>query len=326
VTATRAVLVTGGTGFLGRAVASHLRDAGYDTRCLQRSAGSRAGIAAVSGDVRDHVAVARAVDGMDAVIHTAGLAHVFHGSRDAEFADINGRGTETVARAALSAGVRHFILVSSVAVYGGVSPGATEDAPVRPFGLYAVSKAEAERRGAAVFERASTRLTILRMGTLYGEGDRGNVQRLLRMIGRGRFVWIGAGTNRKSLLHVGDAARACVLPLEDDGEPIEIYNVTAPPVTMRTVVEELARGLGRRAPSWHIPATVALAVATAARALAPHKGRVLHDTLVTWLRDEVYSADKFAARFRFEPRVAVAEGLRAQAAGWRRSPVSSPAC
>ena len=51
-------------------------------------------------------------------------------------------------------------------------------------------------------------LTILRMATLYGEGDPGNVARLMRAIDLGRFIWIGNGMNRKSLLHKEDAARA----------------------------------------------------------------------------------------------------------------------
>ena len=57
-------------------------------------------------------------------------------------------------------------------------------------------------------------LTILRLATLYGEGDPGNVGRLMRTLDRGRFLWIGDGSNRESLLYRGDAARACMAVAE----------------------------------------------------------------------------------------------------------------
>jgi nucleoside-diphosphate-sugar epimerase len=324
------VLVTGGTGFLGRAVLRQLREAGYETQCLQRTGSSDWG-RTISGDIRDHAAVSRALAGMGAVIHTAGLAHVFHTPRDttprdAAFADINVQGTETVARAAISARVRHFILISSVAVYGSGAAGALEDVPGRPIGAYAMSKAAAERRAIETLDGSPVRLTILRAATLYGEGDRGNVQRLLDVIDRGRFVWIGRGSNHKSLIHVDDAARACVLPLAHDGNSVEIYNVSAPPVTMRAVVEGLADAAGRRLPSWQLPAGLALATATALRILMPGRGRVLHETLVKWLSDEVYPGDKFASRFDFEPRVQLTDGLSLQVAWWRQCRAPSCSC
>ena len=65
-------------------------------------------------------------------------------------------------------------------------------------------------------------LTILRLATLYGEGDPGNVGRLMRKLDRGRFLWIGDGSNRKSLLYKGDAARACMAVAERPASGITI--------------------------------------------------------------------------------------------------------
>ena len=78
-------------------------------------------------------------------------------------------------------------------------------------------------------------LTILRLATLYGEGDPGNVGRLIRTLDRGRFLWIGDGSNRESLLYKGDAARACMAVAERPASGINIYNVSAlkkPPIFM----------------------------------------------------------------------------------------------
>ena len=66
-------------------------------------------------------------------------------------------------------------------------------------------------------------LTILRLATLYGEGDPGNVGRLMRTLDRERFLWIGNRRNRKSLLYKGDAARACMAVAERPASGINIY-------------------------------------------------------------------------------------------------------
>jgi GlcNAc-P-P-Und epimerase len=318
------VLVTGGTGFLGRAILTELTRAGYDAWGLQRTLVTGEG-RTVAGDVRDPAVVAGALRGMETVVHAAGLAHVFHSASDAAFNEVNAGGTETVARAAVAAGVRHFVLVSSVAVYGGDAAGGREDAPSRPVGAYAVSKAEAERRAIATLRTSAARLTILRLATLYGEGDRGNVQRLLRLIARGRFVWIGSGSNQKSLVHVEDAARACTLPLSRDGEAIEIYNVSMPPVTMRAVVDGLAQALDCRIRSWHVPGGVALTAAAALHALAPRRGLIVRDALRKWLSSDVYPGDAFGRRFDFDARVPLVEGLRRQVRWWQECrPSTSP--
>jgi nucleoside-diphosphate-sugar epimerase len=312
------VVVTGGGGFLGSAIVRQLRASGWPTRSLQRSA-PRDGTPVIAGDIRDPGTVVRALRGARAVIHAAGLAHVVRPTDSASFADVNERGTEVVARAAATVGVAHLILISSVAVYGQAGPERREDTPGRPIGPYAMSKAAAERRATAALRGSSVRLTVLRVATLYGEGDRGNVQRVLQALDRGRFVWIGRGTNHKTLLHVDDAARACVLPLGRGGDAVEIYNVGASPATMRMVIEGLAGALGCHVPSWYLPAGLALGVAKVARALMPGRGGALHDSVTRWLTDDVYPTVKFSRQFNFEPRITLAEGLRRQVAWWRRS-------
>ena len=73
-------------------------------------------------------------------------------------------------------------------------------------------------------------LTILRLATVYGEGDRGNIARLMRTIDAGRFVWVGHGTNRKSLIHRDDAAAAVLAVVSTGPSGIRTFNVSADPV------------------------------------------------------------------------------------------------
>jgi len=95
----------------------------------------------------------------------------------------------------------------------GTAPLLTQLTP-NPVGPYALSKYNAKLRAIEIARDSGMALTILRLATLYGEGDPGNVGRLLRTLDRGRFLWIGDGSNRKSLLHKGDAARACMAVAE----------------------------------------------------------------------------------------------------------------
>ena len=308
-----AVLVTGGSGFLGSAVVKALLRCGYRVHTLQRKGGPQvAGAVHHVGDIQNAADVTRALDGIPYVIHAAGLAHVFRPSAASPFHEVNELGTDVVVRAAVAAGVRHVVHVSSVSVYGSSGAEGRESSPIRPEGPYATSKAAAEARATAAVQGSTTRLTILRLATLYGPGDRGNVQRLVDAIAAGRFIWLGQGSNRKSLIYVDDAAEACVVALGSTRPGVEVFNVSSPPVRMDDIVSSVAAALGRRAPRWYVPAMVANAAGVVAAAAFGARGRALRATLTKWLNDDVYPGDEFVRRFAFQPRVTLREGIARQ--------------
>ena len=129
-------------------------------------------------------------DGVREVIHTAGLAHQF-GDRANDvsaFGRLNHHATEKLVRLAIERGVEHFVLVSTVAVYGngseaesssgGESGSCTEQTACNPQGPYATTKYDGEQAAIRLAQDSSMRLTVLRMTTIFGEGDRGNTDRL----------------------------------------------------------------------------------------------------------------------------------------------------
>ena len=320
---TSCLLVTGANGFLGSEIVRQAMAAGLFVRATDRDQVSRcAEVEYYCGDILDPDSLKLAVLGVSGVVHTAGLAHVFGRKQvaTAPFTPVNEHGTANVARVAAEAGVQHFVLVSSVSVYGGSGSELCDEAsPCRPASAYAESKWRAELRATEVARATGMGLTILRMATIYGEGDPGNVGRLMRSIDRGRFIWIGTGSNRKSLIHREDAARACLVAVTKSGPGISTYNVSAPYHAMREVVEGFAAALSRRLPRWHIPAALVLGLSRVVSIVGRGRGRLgtLHTTVEKWLADDMYDADKFWQAFDFSTQVKLAEGLAREVAWYR---------
>ncbi len=269
-------------------------------------------------DILEPAGLGSVVSGTDCVIHAAGLAHIFDKTTadNTHFKAVNETGTANVAQAAAVAGVRHVLLISSVSVYGSSREGGHEDSGCYPAGKYAASKYQAELRAIEIGKQSGMAITILRLATLYGEGDPGNMARLMKTIDHGRFIWVGAGLNRKSLLYKGDAARAVLAVLRYPASGTNIYNISAPPCTMHDVVEGLASVLGRHVPAWHIPASLILSGAKMVATATGRRGRLgnLPATLQKWLADDAYSADKFERVFNFQTQTSLADGLRKEVA------------
>jgi len=316
------LLVTGANGFFGSELVRQTADACLHLRATDRQEKSvYPDIDYRPADILEPAGLELVMQGAECVIHAAGLAHVFdkNKAKKDSFKEINEIGTANMVQAAARAGVRHVLLISSVSVYGGNREGGHEDSGCYPAGKYAESKYQAELRAIEIAKTSVMALTILRLATLYGEGDPGNVARLMKTIDRGRFIWVGTGSNRKSLLYKGDAARAVLAVLRSSPSGINIYNVSAMPCAMRDVVDGLASALGRRVPAWHIPASLVLSVAKMLSVVTGGRGRLgnLPATMQKWLADDTYSAGKFEKTFNFKTQTSLAEGLRREVAWYR---------
>jgi nucleoside-diphosphate-sugar epimerase len=324
------VLVTGANGFLGKTILTHLVSANVPVRATDVGGVSTvAGVAYQRADITRLGELTGVVGSAATLIHAAGLAHVFTpGARpDEDFRQINEIGTENITRVAAQAGARHLILISSVSVYGAATPGiCDENAPCHPIGIYARSKYHAERRAIEIANKSGIALTILRLATLYGEGDPGNVRRLIRALDRGRFFWIGDGGNRKSLLYKEDAARACLAVVARPANGVSVYNVAAPTCTMREIVEGLALALGKRPWPGRIPVSMAGFVFSALSCIPSKDLSRLQATLEKWLADDVYDGRRFERNFSFRSQVPLGEGLRREVVWYRQQRRCSIPC
>jgi nucleoside-diphosphate-sugar epimerase len=203
--------------------------------------------------------------------------------------------------------------VSSVSVYGGYHGVlCDETVPCHPQSPYAISKWRGELKAAERIAKRQGSLTILRFATIYGEGDRGNVAKLIGALDSGRFIWPGSGLNHKSLIYKDDAARACLCALECSVSGTQIYNVSAQPVTMREIVSAICHALGRPVPHLGIPLVLLKAVgAISCRMGDPGQ---LGQRLEKFIHDDVYDGSRFESTFDFRPAISLSEGMRREVA------------
>lgn len=302
------IVVTGAAGFLGSAILREFqKDPGVPVVGLARSA-SAPGL--VAADLAHETVPAEILKNAGTIIHAAGRAHQFQGAPRGRFHRDNVEVTRRLMQAAVQAGVGHVILISSVSVYPLISGSRKPEDE-----LYGWSKLEAENEARLIAERTSLRLTILRLGTTFGEHDPGNVYRLIRALDSRRFVWLGRGTNRKSLIHREDVARACRAVAATPGTGVETFDLAGHSATMKQIVQWIAEPLGRRVLPFHIPVKPVL---SALRPLSGiHRISRLRRTIEKWVAEDVYDDTAFRSRFAFEPVVDLRTGLE-QEVRWYR--------
>jgi nucleoside-diphosphate-sugar epimerase len=214
-------LVTGGGGFLGRAIVEQLLATGVQVRTLARSDYpqlERAGAECLRGDIRDRASVERACAEVDVVHHTAALAGIWGPWKD--YYDINVRGTQNVIAACRARGVGKLVFTSSPSVtFDGVAQeNVDESAPYATRWLchYAHTKALAEH---AVLAANGPELATcaLRPHLIWGPNDPHLIPRLIERARQGALRRVGDGTNRIDMVYVDNAARAQLLAADSLG-------------------------------------------------------------------------------------------------------------
>lgn len=254
-TGRRAVLVTGATGFVGRATIAHLFSEGWKVRaavrempaadmCDVRVDWRRVGAISGETDWTDFVA------GCEAVVHLAARVHMMDqqsGSSLEQYRRTNVAATRALAEAAAKGGVRRMLFLSSLKVNGEGRelPYNETDAPA-PADYYAVSKCEAEVALHEVAAESGMEVVILRPPLVYGPGVKANFLRLFHSVDAGIPMPIASIANQRSLVYLGnlvDAIAHCLRAPQAAGQTYLVSD--GQDVSTPELVRAMARALQR---------------------------------------------------------------------------------
>lgn len=273
-------LVTGASGFVGSHVARLLAERGDQVRVLLRPTSDTSAlrdltVERVVGDLRDRASLAGALSGVDTVYHVAADYRLWT-RNPAEIYECNVTGTRNLLDAARAAGVKRFVYTSSVATVAVHRPGMLPDENVdsrldEMIGHYKRSKFLAEQEALQAAQRGM-HVVVVNPTTPIGPGDWKPTPtgRMIVDFLNGRMpAYVDTGLN---IVPVEDAACGHLLAAER-GEPGQRYILGGRNMTMREILEALARVTGRIAPRVRLPHSVALAAAYADTALCRVLGR-----------------------------------------------------
>lgn len=209
------VLVTGANGFVGRNLCPELQAQGWQVRAAVRRRGQapQACQECLVADLGPETDWQAAVSGCDTVVHLSARVHVMQETAAdpmAEFRRANVEGSLALAQAAIAAGVKRLVFVSTVKVHGegaGSHAYTEQDVPL-PEDPYGLSKWEAEQALTTLAQHSGLELVILRPPLVYGPGVGANFRRLMHISAKGLPLPLAAIRNRRSLLFVGNLCHA----------------------------------------------------------------------------------------------------------------------
>jgi len=328
-----ATLVTGATGFLGTHLVAALHARGYAIRALVLPAEDttqleREGVEVYRGDVREPKTLVQPMRHVDTVFHLAGVHGLWRPKQD--YYSINVVGTEHVCRAALAAGVRRLIHVSSWVVYGmGLGRPVDESFPLRPLSdTYAMTKAKSDEAVQRFIAQEHLPGVVIRPTTIFGPGDRVNLKRMADRLKAGKVVIIGFGRNAIPFVYVSDIVDGLLLAASQECAAGQIYNLANDrPLTQEQFWRALAEEIGAKPPRLHVPYHPLYALACLAeRAVSSHAPR--RQPLVTRLGVKLFGSDnrivvdKARRELAYEPRVSLREGIRLGASWYLRQATS----
>lgn len=256
----RTVLVTGANGFVGRHLSPALEREGWAVKRVVRHR-SEADNEVVVESIGPETDWRDALRGVDAVVHLAARVHQ-RTDRGSEklYLGVNTDGTLHLARCAIEAGVKQFIFVSTVLVYGRSSDGRPpfrEDDALTPLGLYGKSKAEAEVGLASLAHLHDMCITVVRPPLVYGSGAKGNFSLLVRAVNLGLPLPFAAIRNQRAFVSVQNLCSFITFRLENSAATFDVFLVAdKEQVSTPDFVRRLAKASGVNAHVFPLPTPI----------------------------------------------------------------------
>ena len=304
------VLVTGATGFVGRALCPALKQVGHEVSAAVRNPNADdipEGVTVHAiNDIGPETDWADALSDTDAVIHLAARAHVMNETA-VEFNRVNGEGTARLASATAMAGIRRFVYLSTVKVMGERSDAPFQEADTpRPEDAYGKSKLAGEQALTVAAAGTGLETVILRTPLVYGPGAKGNLLSLLKLCQAAPPLPFAAVNNQRSIIYLGNLIDAICLCLTADKAAGETYFVRDDEdISTPALIRHMAAALGRPARLFPAPEGILrLAGAITGKSQA----------ISTLLSDLQVKNEKILGQLGWTPPFNVVQGLKETAA------------
>ena len=316
------ILVTGATGYIGRALVAQLLTESKPVRVLVRAT-RRNAVAELwpdqapqvcVGDITEPASLCETCAGVQTILHLAS-----HSPRkvapgvdpDAGHWPVTAEGTRALVRAAQQAAVRRFVLVSSVRVMGeGSADGLDERSVPVPTSAYGRAKLAAED---AVRNAGELRGSIVRLPSVYGRGGEGLVSRMIAAVDRGWFPPPPKTANKRSMIHLDDVVAAVLLLARRPEACGKTYIATDGEIySTHEIYQRVCAALGRPVPNWATPAAWLRIAATAGDMLARLSRRPVpfdSQALEKLVGNAWYRSERIVRELGFDPKQNLATAL-----------------
>jgi nucleoside-diphosphate-sugar epimerase len=319
------VLVTGATGFIGEALTRSLLDSGERVRVLARQPDkvAAAGLAVAEvaqGDITDAAAVERAIAGCDTVFAIAGTFREPNLS-DQRYREVNVDAVRLMMDAARRQGVRRVVHCSTVGIHGNVAGApASEATPIRPEGIYEITKAEGDRLALSE-ARDGLETVVIRPAPVYGPGDT-RLVKLYKLASRDRVILLGDGRPHYHMIYIDDlvaAFRRAATASGVSGQAFIIAGAEMP--TLEDVIRRIGRLTGHPNQTFvKLPAGPILLAGDLCERICRPLGispPIYRRRIEFFVNNRAYDTAKARTRLGFAPKVSLDEGL-ARTLAWYR--------
>ncbi len=298
-TPTTTVLVTGATGFIGRALVQRLLERRCRVHTFSRQVPEQgpdgSDCLGFQGDICDAEALNRACAGVDIIFHLAAYAHVNQHDTVA-MRETNVDGTQALLDAALKAGVRRVVYFSS---------SLADEAKYPELTAYGKAKRDAEQLLLNTAKAGNIEVCCLRPVSVYGLGMKGNLRTMIRLLQKGLLPPLPVPSAALSLVGCGDLCEAALLAADAPQANRQVYAVTdGKTYTVKGLEISIRKAMGRAEPKWHIPlpmlklAFTVLELASKVLPLRNAPGLRTYHTLTT---DSVFSCEKIQQELGYQP-------------------------
>lgn len=313
------VLVTGGTGFTGKALVRRLLDEGHEVVALDYQEGLKTeelrqwGAKVVIGTVTDRAVVRQVMEGIEIVHHLAAAFREMD-VPNTYYDEVNVEGTRIVLEEAYQQKVKKFIYCSTCGVHGNIdNPPGGEDSPIQPADYYQRTKYEAEPIVQEYF-RKGMKTVILRPAAIYGPGDPERFFMIFKRVARGMFPMFGNGRTYYHPLYIDNLIDAFILAMEEGKGDGQAYLIADEEFfEIEELVKRTARALGVTVRIPHFPVMpVVIAGHLCEKLCKPfHITPIIFPRRVDWYRqNRAFKIDKAKRDLGYNPRVGLDEGLR----------------